>query len=247
MQQCADRDVSLEAAERAAQLIKERGAPKAGEAKNWPQRELQLAQQQIDHALALDDRCKGVNTAQMAQHSELWRRAALTGHVPSMVYYARGDGFRMRETLDNLEQLTQYKREAERMMRAAAAAGSVEAAQQLGLGYSQQRSPWASLFQQAIQPNIMESLTLMELANLRDYSPVPNWNQAERWNRNGASIEGIGDRFTSDQWEDAKRIALELDTRWARKDDSDGFRRSPSERQEHARASCAQDRFIRLD
>lgn len=246
LQQCADRDFMLEGADRAAQLLQERGAPKEGEASTWDERRLQFAQHQVDYALALDERCKGVSTAQMTEHSQLWRRAALTGHVPSMVHYARGDGFRMRETLDNLDALAQYKSEAERLMRAAAAAGSVEAAQQLALGYQQQRTAWASLFQQAVKPNPNEALTLSELAKLRDYAPMPGPRDIERWNRNPAHEEGLLFRFNKEDWDDAKDRAAKLNQSWAPADDSDGHRRSPWERADYARKACDRDQFTRL-
>jgi hypothetical protein len=223
--------------------MQEKGAPEAGEAENLEQRRLQKAQQQIDYAFELDERCKGVSSAQMAEHTELWRRAALTGHVPSMVYYARGDGFRMRETLDTLEQLAQYKREAERMLRAASAAGSVQAAQQLTSAYISQRGPWSSLVQQAIAPNRLEALTMMELAKLRDYAPHSGPQESERWNRNSSFVDGAGVRFTTDEWAEAKERAAKLHKTWSPADDSSGQRRSLWERAEYARASCNQDRF----
>lgn len=48
---------------------------------------------------------------------------------------------------DNLDALARYKGVAERIMRAAAAAGSVEAALQLAHAYQGTRGPWASLLQ----------------------------------------------------------------------------------------------------
>ena len=237
LQQCADRDVMLEGADSAAQLLNEKGPPKDGQAKNSEQRRLQMAQHQIDYAFELDERCKGVDDTQMAELSALWRRAALTGHVPSMLYYARGDGFRMRETLGNLEQLAQYKRDAERLLRAAAAAGSVQAAQQLMSAYMSERGPWS------IAPNRLEALTMMELAKLRDYAPHSGPQEAERWNRNSSFVEGAGVRFTTDEWAEAKERAARLDENWQPADDSSGQRRSLWERAEYARASCNQDRF----
>ncbi len=246
LQQCADRDFMLQGADRAAQMLQQSGQqPRdAGGAAGWGQRRLEVAQQQIDYALALDERCDGVTETQLVEHADLWRRAALTGHVPSMVHYARGDGFRMRATLDSLDRLAQYKGEAERIMRSAAAAGSVEAAQQLAHAYQETRGPWASLLQQAVKPNPFEALTLHELAELRDYPPIADPREAERWNRNSAFVDGEGFRFDHSQLAQAKARAQEIDKLWAHADDSAGNRRSPWERADHAREACDRDRFI---
>ena len=111
---------------------------------------LDVAQRQIDYAVALDERCQGLSQDQVAEHVDWWRAAALSGHVPSMVHYAKGDGFRLNATLDNLDRLAAYRGEAERLMRAAAAAGSAEALQQLLLSYAPERDPRGTLLQQAI-------------------------------------------------------------------------------------------------
>jgi hypothetical protein len=248
LQQCADRDFMLQGADRAAQMLQQdSGRRDDDNASEWEQRRRQFAQQQVDYALALDERCAGISEVQLGEHPDLWRRAALSGHVPSMVHYARGDGFRMRATLNNLDRLAQYKNEAERIMRAAAAAGSVEAAQQLSLAYADARGPWASLLQQAVKPNAVEAHSLYLLAKQRGYPPLADPGQSERWNRNSGWTDGQGYRVDAEQMAEAERRAVRYHGGWSAPDDSAGNRLSPWERQEKARAACNKDQFTKPD
>ena len=246
LQQCADRDFMLEGADRAARMLDERGeqaATPGREPSQWESRRLSMAQQQIDFALALDERCKGISEAQLADHTNLWRRAALSGHVPSMVHYAKGDGFRMRATLDNLEALATYKSEAERMMRQAAAAGSAEAVQQLFGAYIEQRNPWSNLFQQAVKPDVVEAQAIYSLAGERGLSPAALAPETQRWNRQPSQIEGEILRTTAEQRADAELRLTELRQQWPTTEPAPDGRRSPWDRMQQSRESCERDQF----
>jgi hypothetical protein len=246
LQQCADRDFMLEGADRAARMLDERGeqaATPGREPSQWESRRLSMAQQQIDFALALDERCKGISEAQLADHTNLWRRAALSGHVPSMVHYAKGDGFRMRATLDNLEALATYKGEAERMMRQAAAAGSAEAVQQLFAAYIERRSPWSGLLQQAIKPNVVEAQAIRDLMKENGLPPFPTSPETQRWNQQTDQVEGLFLFTTAKQRADAEERLAELRKEWPVIGPAPETSRSPWDRMQQSRESCARDQF----
>src|SRR3546814_15998246 len=73
--------------------------------------------------MQLSPHCEGVPIASPQVRMQHWRTAALGGHVPAMTHYAIGSGFRSDNTLQDLAALGIYRREAETMARAAAAAG----------------------------------------------------------------------------------------------------------------------------
>jgi len=209
----------------------------------WESRMLDLAQRQADYAAALDARCEGLSDAQVAGHVDWWRTAALSGHLPSLLHYARGDAFRLNATLDNLERLGSYKRDAERLMRVAAAAGSPEALQQLLLAYAPERSPRSTLLQQAIQPDAAEAQAILRLMQERGIA-LPRSEMGRRGEAT-APPPSLSQLDADEQARADQRLA-DLRTTWPHTDATTDSRRPPWEQEDAQRKACDQDRFATL-
>ena len=239
LQQCSTRDFMLQGADRATRMMANRPNAATPDARRqeWESRMLDVAQRQIDYAVALDERCQGLSQDQVAEHVDWWRAAALSGHVPSMVHYAKGDGFRLNATLDNLDRLAAYRGEAERLMRAAAAAGSAEALQQLLLSYAPERDPRGTLLQQAIEPDPVEAAALLRLMQERGIA-LPRSEMSPR----GDAPPSLAQLDPVEQARTEQRLA-ELRKTWPRTQSEDNTRRPPWEQVETQRAACDRDQF----
>lgn len=239
LQQCSTRDFMLQGADRATRMMSNRPNAAAPDARRqeWESRMLDVAQRQIDYAVALDERCQGLSQDQVAEHVDWWRAAALSGHLPSMVHYAKGDGFRLNATLDNLDRLAAYRGEAERLMRAAAASGSAEALQQLLLSYAPERDPRGTLLQQAIEPDPIEAAALLRLMQERGIA----LSRSEMSPR-GEAPPSLAQLDPVAQARAEQRLA-ELRKAWPRTEPGDDVRRPPWEQVEAERAACDRDQF----
>lgn len=245
LQQCVWREAIIQDLDRATRRMEHRPAPQTTDPRQaeWESRMLDMAQRQVDYAAALDARCKGLSEAQVAEHVDWWRTAALSGHVPSLVHYAKGDAFRLNATLDNLERLGTYKHDAERLMRAAAAAGSPEALQQLLLAYAPERSPRGTLLQQAIKPDAVEAQAILRLMQERGVA-LPRSEMSRR----GETMDPPASLAHLDAAEQARadqRLA-ELRNAWPQTDVTTAARVPPWEQEEAQRKACDQDRFATL-
>ena len=242
LQQCSERDFMLQGADRATRMMANRPAAATPDSQRqaWESRMLDAAQRQVDYAMALDARCQGLSETQVAEHVDWWRSAALSGHVPSMVHYAKGDGFRLRATLDNLERLAVYKGEAERLMRAAAAAGSAEALQQLLLAYGEARDARGTLLQQAIRPDPVEANAILELMRER-HVPMPSL-AIPGGDARAEPPRVIADLDAEQRVASEQRLA-ELRTAWPQTGAATDPRLPPWERVEADRQRCDQDLF----
>lgn len=245
LQQCVWREAIIQDLDRATRRMENR--PPSGNTDprqaEWESRMLDMAQRQVDYAAALDARCKGLSDAQVAGHVDWWRTAALSGHVPSLVHYAKGDAFRLNATLDNLERLGTYKNDAERLMRAAAAAGSPEALQQLLIAYAPERSPRGTLLQQAIAPDPAEAQAILRLMQERGIA-LPRSEMSRR----GEAMEPPASLTQLNAVEQARadqRLA-ELRNAWPRTDAITDTRQPPWEQEDAQRKACDQDRFATL-
>lgn len=208
----------------------------------WESRMLDMAQHQVDYATGLAARCKGLSDAQIAEHVDWWRTAALSGHVPSMVHYAKGDAFRLNATIENLQRLATYKEDAERWMRAAAATGSPDALQQLLLAYAPERSPRGTLLQQAVKPDVVEAQAILRLMQERGV-PLPQSGMGGRDDapQVPASLQQLDGKA---QALAEQRLAA-LRNEWPQTDPLEA-RLPPWEQEDAQRKACDQDRFATL-
>ncbi|HRG16868.1 MAG TPA: hypothetical protein PLB00_12780 [Pseudomonadota bacterium] len=245
LQQCVWREAIIQDLDRATRRMENRPAPQTADPRQaeWESRMLDMAQRQVDYASALDARCKGLSDAQVAAHVDWWRTAALSGHVPSLLHYAKGDAFRLNATLDNLERLGTYRNDAERLMRAAAAAGSPEALQQLLLAYAPERSPRGTLLQQAITPDPVEAQAILRLMQERGIA-LPRSEMGRR----GEAMEPPASLSRLDAAAQARadRRLAELRSAWPQTDAATDTRQPPWEQEDARRKACDQDRFATL-
>lgn len=245
LQQCSTRDFMLQGADRATRRMANlpNAATPDARRQEWESRMLDVAQRQIDYAVALDDRCQGLSQGQVAEHVDWWRTAALSGHLPSLVHYAKGNGFRLNATLDNLDRLAAYRVEAERLMRAAAAAGSAEALQQLLLSYAPERDPRGTLLQQAIEPDPIEAAALLRLMQERGI-PLPR-SEIDRGREAAQPPASLAKLDAAAQARAEERLA-ELRKAWPRTESEDDTRRPPWEQVQAERTACDRDQFANL-
>lgn len=245
LQQCVWREAILLDLDRATNRLANLPDSTANDPRRqqWESRMLDMAQRQVDYASALDARCNGLEEAQVAAHVNWWRMAALSGHVPSLVHYAKGDAFRQHATLDNLERLATYKRDAERLMRAAAAAGSAEAVQQLLLAYAPERGPRGTLLQQSIKPDLAEAQALLRLMQERGIA-LPRSETSRR----GETMTPPASLSQLDAIEQARADQRLADLRrtWPHTDATTDTRPPPWEQEDAQRKACDQDRFATL-
>lgn len=107
--------------------------------------------------------CENVVIPPPEQRIRYWRRAAISGHLPSLVAYSLGWVFKPRHTLDTLDALEIYKAEALPLAMRAAEAGSIDAILALAFAYSpDEHNTFGldTLLAQAVQPDAQEALTL---------------------------------------------------------------------------------------
>lgn len=110
--------------------------------------------------------CMGMPPASPAETVNLWRQAALRGHLPSMLRYGTGLAFRRDRLLDTLDELKVYRRDGVEMTKRVAQSGNPEASVVLARAYAPRhtgpdRTP---LLRQAVAPDAAQSLAYYLLA-----------------------------------------------------------------------------------
>lgn len=245
LQQCVWQDAILQGLDRTMQQMtrQPQGPLNDTRRKAMESSMLDMMQAQADYVARLTARCEGLSEAQVADHVDWWRKAASTGHLPSLVHYAKGDAFRMNATLDNLDRLAAYKGEAERLMRTAAAAGSPEALQQLLLAYAPERGPRDNLLQQAVKPDPAEAQAILRLMQERGI-PLPR-DPASRSGQPAEPPSSLSRLDTTEQARAEQRL-VELRTQWPQTDTMAATMRAPWELEDDRRKACDQDRFATL-
>lgn len=114
-----------------------------------------------ERLLKESEHCEGVPLSTPAERVHYWRQAALGGSVPALRHYAVGNAFRNNETLENLDALDVYRREAEALAWRGAASGDLLTGLALASALSPQRNELRRYFlAQAVQPDKVKALAL---------------------------------------------------------------------------------------
>lgn len=113
-----------------------------------------------EHLLRESAHCEGVALVDASRRVRYWRSAALGGNVMAMRHYAVGNAFRMNETLENLDDLRVYRREAETFAQRAVAAGDLPTVMALAAARSPNRPFRRYLLAQAVTPDRSQALAL---------------------------------------------------------------------------------------
>jgi len=125
-----------------------------------------VLQTMAELARARSEYCVGMPPTSPAETVNLWRQAALRGHLPSMLRYGTGLAFRHDRLLDTLDELKVYRRDGVEMTRRVAQSGNAEASLVLARAYAPRntgpdRTP---LLRQAVTPDAAQSLAYYLLA-----------------------------------------------------------------------------------
>lgn len=104
--------------------------------------------------------CEGVPAISARQRLQYWRTAALGGNVVAMRHYAVGNAFRMNDTLENLDNLRVYQREAETFAKRAIAQGDLPTALALAAAHNPAQPGRRHLLAQAVTPDRSQALAL---------------------------------------------------------------------------------------
>lgn len=104
--------------------------------------------------------CEGVPAVSANQRLQYWRTAAVGGNVVAMRHYAVGNAFRMNETLENLDNLRVYRREAETFAKRAVAAGDLSTVLALAAAHNPAQPGRRYLLAQAVTPDRPQALAL---------------------------------------------------------------------------------------
>ncbi|SDQ84833.1 hypothetical protein SAMN05428982_2186 [Pseudoxanthomonas sp. CF385] len=104
--------------------------------------------------------CEGVPAISAHQRLQYWRTAALGGNVVAMRHYAVGNAFRMNETLENLDSLRVYQREAETFAKRAVAQGDLPTVLALAAAHNPAQPGRRHLLAQAVTPDRSQALAL---------------------------------------------------------------------------------------
>lgn len=104
--------------------------------------------------------CEGVPAVSAHQRLQYWRTAAIGGNVVAMRHYAVGNAFRMNETLENLDNLRVYRREAETFAKRAVGAGDLSTVLALAAAHNPAQPGRRHLLAQAVTPDRSQALAL---------------------------------------------------------------------------------------
>ncbi len=114
-----------------------------------------------ERLLKESEHCEGVALSTAAERVRYWRQAALGGNTPALRHYAVGNAFRLNETLENLDALAVYRREAEALAWRGTASGDLHTAFALASALSPQRNELRRYFlAQAVRPDKVKALAL---------------------------------------------------------------------------------------
>lgn len=114
-----------------------------------------------ERLLKESEHCENVPLSTAAERVHYWRLSALGGSTPALRHYAVGNAFRLNETLDNLDALAVYRREAEALAWRGAASGDLHTGLALASALSPRRNELRRYFlAQAVQPDKVKALAL---------------------------------------------------------------------------------------
>jgi hypothetical protein len=127
-----------------------------------------------ERLLKESEHCRGVPLSTSAERVHYWRQAALGGSMPALRHYAVGNAFRNNETLENLDALGVYRREAEALAWRGVASGDLLTGLALASALSPQRNELRRYFlAQAVQPDKVKALALyLHLKRQLESAPV---------------------------------------------------------------------------
>lgn len=125
-----------------------------------------VLQTMAELARARSEYCMGMPQATPAETVNLWRQAALRGHLPSMLRYGTGLAFRHDRLLDTLDELKVYRREGVGITKRVAQSGNLEATIALARAYAPGRTgpDRTPLLRQSVPPDAAQSLAYYLLA-----------------------------------------------------------------------------------
>ena len=125
-----------------------------------------VVQTMADLAKVRSEYCMGMPPVTPAETVNLWRQAALRGHLPSMLRYGTGRAFRHDRLLDTLDELKVYRRDGVEMTRRVAQSGNAEASLVLARAYAPRLTgpDLTPLLRQAVTPDAAQSLAYYLLA-----------------------------------------------------------------------------------
>ena len=149
----------------ASEALQEQETLKRNPASGLPPDALQNMREMMaansERLLKESEHCEGVPPATAAERIHYWRQAALGGSTPALRHYAVGNAFRLNETLDNLDALAVYRREAEAMAWRGASAGDLQTSLALASALSPRRNEFRRYFlAQAVRPDEVKALAL---------------------------------------------------------------------------------------
>jgi len=110
--------------------------------------------------------CEGMPALSSTESVAMWRRAAMRGHLPSMMYYGSGLSFPQDRLLDVLDELKVFRRDGVEVMKRVAQSGNLQANLLLARAYAPRNSGpnRTPLLRQAVQPDAAQSLGYYLLA-----------------------------------------------------------------------------------
>lgn len=113
-----------------------------------------------EQLLRESEHCEGVEPISASRRLQYWRRAALGGNVVAIRHYAVGNAFRTNETLENLDNLRVYQREAETIAQRGVAAGDLPTVMALAAAHAPAQPFGRRLLAQAVTPDRSQALGL---------------------------------------------------------------------------------------
>lgn len=110
--------------------------------------------------------CEGMPALSSPESIAMWRRAAMRGHLPSMLQYGSGLAFPQDRLLDVLDELKVFRREGLDLTRRVAQSGNLQANLMLARAYAPRNSGpnRTPLLRQAVRPDAAQALGYYLLA-----------------------------------------------------------------------------------
>jgi TPR repeat protein len=110
--------------------------------------------------------CAGMPPATPSDSVNLWRKAALRGHLPSMLQYGAGLAFRQDRLLDTLDELKAYRRDGVEMTKHVARSGNLHANLMLARAYAPRSTgpDLTPLLRQAVSHDAAQALAYYMMA-----------------------------------------------------------------------------------
>jgi len=142
--------------------------------------------------------CAGMPRSTPSETVALWRKAALRGHLPSMLQYGSGLAFPRGRLLDTLDELKAYKQEGVQITKEVAQRGNLQANLMLARAYAPQTTgpDYTPLLRQAVTPDPAQSLAYYMIAQLLQQSA-----QSKRITALQLETEAKGLRMMMSEWD----------------------------------------------